>query len=229
MKLSTSSDLPAGTVQQIAEGADRQPVLGLAVGGESAYGAKSDDVVVTTNQTVVPIRRGLSNRDVMVDESEYSASEIRRMLQQLFPTRRLVLSQFTFFNQVGVARATGTTSRRGRRCYRLQDVLSIACVLALKEEGIPLRNIESVPALVQEHASRIFQIGEGVKLMGFGPHASMMYPGESWELSALQPFLQEPNNTLLFWCYDLGALSAKLRTVAQGGVLEQSAQVSRAA
>ena len=69
---------------------------------------------------------------------EFSASEIRQVLQGLFPHRRLVLSQFTFFNNIGVSLPTGETFRRGRRCYRLEDILSIATVLALKEEGIPL-------------------------------------------------------------------------------------------
>ncbi len=78
-------------------------------------------------------------------ETEYSASDIRKLLQQLFPQRRLVLSQFTFFSHRGVARATGETYRRGRRCYRLHDILSIASIIALKEEGIPLKNIRVDP------------------------------------------------------------------------------------
>ena len=149
-------------------------------------------------------------------QQEYSASQIRGLLQQLFPTRRLVLSQFTFFNQSGVSKPTGDTTRRGRRCYRLQDILSIACVLALKEEGIPLKNIDIVPALIQKEADRIFAAGVGVRISGFGSNIRLTFPGESWEYSALEAFLDDSTNTLLFWNYDIGALAQQLVQVAAG-------------
>lgn len=148
---------------------------------------------------------------------EYSASQIRRILQQLFPTRRLVLSQFTFFNQIGVARPTGETLRRGRRCYRLEDILSIACVLALKEEGIPLKNIEVVPNLIQENAAKIFLNGDGCRLSGFGSTIHLMFPGDSWEYTALEPFLNTADSTLTFWSYDVGMLARQIRDVALAG------------
>ena len=149
-------------------------------------------------------------------ETEYSASQIRKILQQLFPQRRLVLSQFTLFNHIGVARPTGTTSRRGRRCYRLEDILSIASVLMLKEEGIPLKNVEGLPALVQENADRIFATGPGVRLAGCGAALSLRFPGESWSDSALESYLGIEGRAPLFWGYDIGLLSSQLQSIARG-------------
>jgi DNA-binding transcriptional MerR regulator len=103
-----------------------------------------------------------------MSDFEYSATEIRKLLQGLFPHRRLVLSQFTFFNQIGIAKPTGSGFKRGRQCYRLEDLLSIATILALKEEGIPFKNIEVVPKIIQQNAARIFEIGEGCRLSGHG-------------------------------------------------------------
>ena len=112
-------------------------------------------------------------------KNEFSASEIRKLLQELFPLRRLVLSQFTFFNQIGVAKPTGETFRRKRRCYKIADVLPIAVVLALKEQGIPLKNIAHVPLLIQEKAQEIFQFGKGCRLYGMGDSISLKLPEES--------------------------------------------------
>lgn len=147
---------------------------------------------------------------------EYSASDIRKILQQIFPNRRLVLSQFTFFNQCGVARPTGETFRRGRRCYRLVDLLSIATVLALKEEGIPLKNIEAVPALIQDRAEQIFEIGENCRLSGFGSRIALKLPGDTSYNLPLDTFLAEEQGCALYWSYDVGALARRLEAVALG-------------
>lgn len=151
-----------------------------------------------------------------MDSLEYSAIEIRTLLQELFPHRRLVLSQFTSFQHSGVAKATGATFRRGRRCYVLQDILPIACVLALKEEGIPYKNIEPLPALLQAHAEKIFAVGNGCLLSGFGDEISLVFPGENTPNSALDLFLKTGGETMqLFWSFNVGLLADQLRQVAE--------------
>lgn len=150
---------------------------------------------------------------------EYSASDIRRILQQLFPHRRLVLSQFTFFNQIGVAKPTGEQFRRGRRCYRLEDILSIAAVIALKEEGIPLKNISCVPQLIQERSAEIFRsargdVGRGCRLSGFGESVVLLAAGERLPNTALDIFLSDDAEGRLFWSYDLGLLAAQIQQLA---------------
>ena len=150
-----------------------------------------------------------------MEQLEYSASQIRKILQELFPRRRLVLSQFTFFNQVGVAKPTGVTFRRGRRCYRLEDLLSIACILALKEEGIPYKNVDQVPAILQAHAERIFASGHGCRLSGFGDIVNLVLPGEEQSNAALLDYLSEDKEPILFWSFDVGLLAEQLQAVAQ--------------
>lgn len=145
---------------------------------------------------------------------EFSASEIRKVLQALFPHRRLVLSQFTFFNQVGVSRPTGSTYRRGRRCYRLVDVLPIACILALKEEGIPYKNVESVPEVLQIHAEKIFRTGAGVRLSGFGSNVELCFPGEEQLAEPYLDFLSGDFGIQLFWSFDVGMLAQQLQATA---------------
>ena len=129
--------------------------------------------------------------------------------------RRLVLSQFTFFNQVGVAKPTGSTFRRGRRCYRLEDLLSIACILALKEEGVPYKNVQGVPAMVQDNSSKIFFIGEGCRITGFGLNVVLSFPGEQHLVEPFIDFLSGDNQPQLFWSYDVGLLAEQLRAVAE--------------
>ena len=154
-----------------------------------------------------------------MDDIEYSASGIRKILQQLFPHRRLVLSQFTFFNQIGVARASGSTFRRGRRCYKLEDLLSIACVLALKEEGIPLKNICQVPQLIQENALRIFTAGANCRLIGYKDLVALQMPNSNTPNPPLEAFLaEEAAEAKLFWSYDVGLLAMQLRDVAYGNI-----------
>ncbi len=110
------------------------------------------------------------------EDPEFNASEVRRVLQELFPTRKLVLSQFTFFNQIGVSKPSGESFRRGRRCYKTQDLLPIAVVLALKEQGIPNKNISLVPALVQENCEKIFMTGAGARISGYKDTVCINFP-----------------------------------------------------
>lgn len=163
--------------------------------------------------------------------NEFSATEVRRLLQELFPLRRLVLSQFTFFNQTGVACPTGETFRRKRRCYRIMDVLPIAVVLALKEQGIPLKNISQVPQLIQRHSSEIFRHGRGCRLYGLGTTISLQLPTVPSENPALLALLgadqassaevPSSGNTLdsdaspaMFWGFDVGELAEQICTAA---------------
>lgn len=147
-------------------------------------------------------------------EAEYSATELRRILQELFPSRKLVLSQFTFYNQIGVARPTGETFKRGRRCYRLVDILPIACILSLKEKGIPLKNIESVPSLVHESASRIFAYGANCFISGYGSAVSLQMPDEELADICLESFLDgHEESASLFWSYDVGTLASRLSEI----------------
>ena len=146
-------------------------------------------------------------------QAEFSASELRKIFQELFPHRKLVLSQFTFYNQVGVAKPSGETFRRGRRCYRLVDLLPIATVLALKEKGIPLKNIEVLPRLLQESAERIFSFGTDCLISGYGEQVHLQMPDEDGEDLCLEAFLAEETQTMLYWSFDVGKLAAELQDV----------------
>ena len=149
-------------------------------------------------------------------EKEFSAIEVREIIQKLFPHRKLVLSQFTFFGHAGVARPTGDTYRRGRRCFKLADLLPIAAVLALKEQGIPLKNIEEAPALIQMHIQDIFNT-PGCKLSGFGKNICITIPGKNVQNNALDEFLNpNGNDSCLFWTFDLSMLSAQLYQIGSG-------------
>lgn len=141
---------------------------------------------------------------------EYSASEVRKLLQILFPQRRLVLSQFTFFNQVGVSAPSGETSRRGRRCYRLADLLSIACVLALKEEGIPYKNLEGLPQMIQGSLDKIFSFKEVCIASGWGSKVNLTFGNQASQADSIVSFLDEPNLLGLFWSFDVSDLARQL-------------------
>lgn len=175
---------------------------------------------VVPNNNSNPVNNGLGadcgafERAPSIFPVEFSASEIRRILQKVFPQRRLVLSQFTFFNQIGIACPTGATFRRGRRCYRLEDLLSIAAVLALKEEGIPFKNIEELPVILQKHADQIFAIRRGCKVSGFSGIIDLELPGVIKETNALDAFLSEPAKSSLFWSYEVGLLAELLFDIA---------------
>lgn len=146
-------------------------------------------------------------------EKEYSAIEVREIIQKLFPHRKLVLSQFTFFNHAGIARATGETFRRGRRCFKLSDLLPVAAVLALKEQGIPLKNIESAPKLMQENIQKIFST-PNCKLSGCGSSISLIIPGSNPQNEALGRLLDSNNSEqMLFWTFDLSKLCSQLKRI----------------
>ena len=146
---------------------------------------------------------------------EFSASNIRSILHKLFPERRLVLSQFTFFNQCGVATPTGETFRRGRRCYQVFDILPIATVLALKEEGIPLCKIKNAPQMVQERARRIFELGEGCYLSGFGDVVTLSLKGEEVSQESISALIAA-DAPLLFWSFDVGLLARRIEDAISG-------------
>lgn len=149
-------------------------------------------------------------------EKEFSAIEVREIIQKLFPHRKLVLSQFTFFGHAGVARATGTTFRRGRRCFVISDLLPIATVLALKEQGIPLKNIEKAPMLIQENISDIFA-NSGCKLSGYGDNLSLVIPGKLDVNEALDHLLNSGSSEQsLFWTFDLSRLCSQLYNICTG-------------
>ncbi len=147
-------------------------------------------------------------------KQEYSASEVRKLLQKLFPHRRLVLSQFTYYNQCGVAKPLGNTYRRGRRCYRLMDILPIACVLALKEEGIPLKNIETLPPLIHDNLDRIFASGPNTRLHGYGQSIVLLFPEQDSSNLPLENFLSENQTPSLFWSFDIGLLARQLQALS---------------
>jgi len=153
-----------------------------------------------------------------LSDEEYTASHIRKLLQQLFPHRKLVLSQFTFFCQTGVSAPSGEQVRRGRRCFKLVDILPMASLLGVKEEGIPYKNADSLPLLVRDNAEKIFLSGPGTLIAGFGKDLSIRFPKESWTGSAVEAFLDcetQPGEQRLFWSYDVGELAKQLLSVAK--------------
>ncbi len=158
-------------------------------------------------------------------EKEYSACEIRKVLQELFPHRRLVLSQFTFFNQIGVAKANGSSFRRGRRCYLLKDILPIACVLALKEEGIPLKNLGDAPQRIQKNIDKIFNQDISSILMGYGDTISLDISDGEPDQRALNEFL-EFGDKKLFWSFDLTSMAAQLQSVITGDYRREQEQAT---
>ncbi len=147
--------------------------------------------------------------------SEFTASDVRKILHEMFPLRRLVLSQFTFFNQVGVSCPLGETFKRKRRCYRLLDILPIACILELKERGIPFKNINSVPGLLQKNACDIFNLGLGSRLAGVGDMVNLQLKGETLDSLVLDRFLSDTKNQLIFWSLDVGEMGQRILEVAE--------------
>ena len=141
---------------------------------------------------------------------EFSATEVRKLLQILFPQRRLVLSQFTFFNQAGLSTPTGKTTRRGRRCYCLQDLLSIAFLLALKEEGIPYKNLDNLPKVIQENLSRIFSFKEECIASGWGKNVDLCFGDDARQSNSIASFLSEDKVLGLFWSFDVSSLAKQL-------------------
>jgi len=155
----------------------------------------------------------------MLSGSEYTASQIRKLLQQLFPHRKLVLSQFTFFCHSGVSAPSGASVRRGRRCFKLPDILPMAALLGVKEEGIPYKNVEQLPQMIRDNSERIFEAGPGTTISGYRNKLSLLFPGDSWQASAVEDFLNHqitsPGEEKLFWSFDVGEMARQLLVVAQ--------------
>lgn len=156
-----------------------------------------------------------------VCEGEYIATEIRDILLDIFPHRKLVLSQFTFFVRSGVAEPSGEVYRRGRRCFRLPDLLSIACVLALKERGIPLKVLGDLPSEIRANAGYIMATHAPCWIAGFGDDVELVLcdsvsGGVSHRGSLVDRFLDDDNagKTLLMWRFDVTSLAIALKKAA---------------
>jgi len=159
--------------------------------------------------------------DLDIEALELNASGVRKVLQSIFPLRRLVLSQFTLYNQLGITIPTGMTFSRGRRCYKLKDLLPVALILALKEQGIPNKNLENLPTLVQSELDNIFSLGKGCLVSGFNEVLNLSLLGVPSEDKALSEMLLFNNSNIsansypIYWSYDVGYLSEDLRRVAK--------------
>lgn len=149
-----------------------------------------------------------------IDTFEFTATEVRIILQDLFPARKLVLSQLTFFNQSGVCTPSGEKVIRGRKCYRVQDLLPIALVLALKEQGIPNKNVALVPSLVKEHSEFIFLLEDSCQISGTGDYVHLALPGSQEKDQALEHFLSGSSMDI-FWSYDVGSLAKEICRVTE--------------
>jgi|GEM_PF-4102800 len=145
---------------------------------------------------------------------EYSASQVREFLIDLFPHRKLVLSQLTFFSRTGIAQPTGETLKRGRRCFCLEDILPVACILALKEKGIPLCNVRPVPALLMTHSQRIFAFDGQARLSGCGDKVFLSFDNDEGMCPVMSSFLSGNEDMSLFWSYDVSALARELLEIA---------------
>ena len=168
---------------------------------------------------------------------EYTASDLRALMKDLFPHRSLVLSQFTLFCRSGVSSATGSSFKRGRRCFRLEDLLPMAAVVALKEEGVSLSAVPSLPSLVRENAPDIFEFGAGCRLFFCSGLLSLFMPGLSAPGSsvaafrnacgsALESFLDGSAGPVFCWGFDIGLLAERLLEVAGGRCAEKSLRVA---
>lgn len=159
------------------------------------------------------------HNDFDLQLSEFNATYVRRIIQDMFPTRKLVLSQFTLYHQMGVSKPSGESFKRGRRCYRLFDLLPMALVLVLKEQGIPNKNIAHIPAIISERVEDIFKEGKGVIVNGYREVCSLVFPGEETSNLALLEMLSEDQNSMgvqdLYWSYDVGYLASELVRVAE--------------
>ncbi|MBL7662290.1 hypothetical protein JNK13_06005 [bacterium] len=158
-------------------------------------------------------------------QAEYTASEMREILRRLFPERRLVLSQFTFFNHSGITKPSGLSYKRGRRCFCLVDILPIAVVLTLKEQGIPLKNANRVPLLVQEKAQEILSFNQTYRLTGFGSHLCLTTLADPQPNIPLEYFLNETKGDTLFWGLDLSAVAQNLLRAINGETIISEAFV----
>ena len=160
------------------------------------------------------------------DALEFTATDVRKIIQKVYPSRRLVLSQFTFFNDAGISSPTGTQMVRGRGCYRLHDLLPIATVIALKDRGITYKKIQQLPSLIQQHSHQIFKIGAGCRVNGFGSNIEISIPGlstisctdnKSSSESTIDQFiasLDSNKSSGLYWSLDIGKLASDLQMFA---------------
>ena len=126
----------------------------------------------------------------------------------------MVLSQLTFFNQSGVSIPSGEEFRRGRRCYKLVDLLPIACVLALKEQGIALKLISHIPDTIRKNMQEIFSFSKTCKIVGCGDEVALGVEDDGVEEEFLSRFLSGELPQKLFWVYDLSSTAEQLIRVA---------------
>ncbi len=185
----------------------------------------SDKTKIAHNQESNSAQIDASDEDI--EALELNASGVRRILQEIFPLRRLVLSQFTLYNQLGITIPSGKTYSRGRRCYKVRDLLAVALILALKEQGIPNKNLENLPSLIHSEVDNIFSLGRGSIVSGFDNALSLRLLGSQTNDGALSEMLDFDKNkyhavnpTLapsypIYWAYDVGYLSEDLIKVSK--------------
>ncbi|MDD2943259.1 MAG: hypothetical protein PHC51_09875 [bacterium] len=149
----------------------------------------------------------------MTTDVEFSATEVREILLKLFPHRKLVLSQFTFFASSGVGSPTGKTFRRGRRCYVLEDLLPIACVLSLKERGIALKVLGSFPSMIKEKAHSILYQGDKCWIAGFGGDVELCN-SQTPSGQLVDRFLSSEVPQQLFWRFNVTSMAEELLQAA---------------
>lgn len=207
------------------------------------------NVLRVLDSTSTRIEAALNSRTVILSEAsaegsgtlsfgigEYSAIEVRALLQQIFPKRKLVLSQLTLYMQLGVCQPSGQTTRRKRRCFRLEDLLPLAVVMSLKEQGVPLKNLDGLPELLRENVAHIFSRGQGCRLSGFAGQFCLQIPGVSSksEHPPLQALLGEGPEIAFntFWGIDVGLIAEQLIDVSlklKAEPLSPQASLKRAA
>ena len=93
-------------------------------------------------------------------------------------------------------------------------MLPIALVLALKEEGIPFKNIEVVPDLIRSKASQILKMGPGSRVSGQGETIGLSLAEEEDTVPALEELLKE-GSVKFFWSFDVGILATQLQAVVE--------------
>ncbi len=151
---------------------------------------------------------------VSIEKLEFTATEARVILQDLFPARKLVLSQLTSYNQSGVGSPSGERIVRGRKCYKIADLLPIALVLALKEQGIPNKNVSLLPSMIREHSDLIFSLQDSCQVSGIGDLVYLALPGSN-ETDIVLERLLSGDSMEIFWSYDVGGLAKEMYRVTE--------------
>lgn len=147
-------------------------------------------------------------------DTEYTGIEARELLNELFPHRKLVLSQLTFFQRSGVTVPSGGTYRRKRRCYKLEDLLPLAVLIALKDSGIPMKNAKDVPDIIKDNSKTLFSLGKGCRVVGYGEKAELVLPDQRPStVSIINSYLDGDVKSFL-WSYDVGKLAHQLLDLA---------------